>query len=210
MNSPLHSQLSCKTDAIWWWRICAAAQRGRSNAEGGGAEGSKEGEMLTFSREQRCIEAAVAVASLPPSPPLSASRSLPPSLPFLFSSVQTDRDEKLAVDQNTPPSITACYPPRMLPPPFLSPTLSLFSLVISLPSAFFPLVPLILLVRLPAVPAPSVSHTAHLSSPASSLFHFQSSSLHPSSSLPPSFSLISSLLLSPPLFTSTPTSKQQK
>ncbi len=209
MNGPLHSQLSCKTDAIWWWRICTAARRGRSNADGGEAEGSKEGEMLTFSREQRCIEAAVAVASPPPSP-LCISLSLPPSLPFLFSSVQTDRDEKLAVDQNTPPSITACYPPRMLPPPFLSLALSLFLSLFLSPPLFFPPVPLILLLRFPAVPAPSVSHSAHLSSPASSLFHFQSSSLHPSSSLPPSFSLISSLLLSPPLFTSTPTSKQQK
>lgn len=92
-----------------------------------GEEGSREGEMLTFSREQRCIEAAVAaVASLPP-----LSASLPPSLPlpFLFSSVQTDRDEKLAADQNTPPSITACYPLHMLSPPFLSLTLSFFLLL---------------------------------------------------------------------------------
>lgn len=69
-------------------------------------EVSREGEMLTFSREQRCIEAAVAVASLPPSPlcislSLPSSRSLP--LPFLFSSVQNDGDEKLAADQNNPP-----------------------------------------------------------------------------------------------------------
>lgn len=47
-------------------------------------EGSREGEMLTFSREQQCIEAAVAVASLPPSP-LCISLSLPSSLSQFFS-----------------------------------------------------------------------------------------------------------------------------
>lgn len=47
-------------------------------------EGRREGEMLTFSREQQCIEAAAAVASLPPSP-LCISPSLPFSLFFSCS-----------------------------------------------------------------------------------------------------------------------------
>ncbi len=98
--------------------------------------GSAEEEMLTFSREQRCIEAAVAVASLPPSPLcISLSPSFPLS-PFLFS-VQTDRDEKLAVDQNTPPSVTACYPPHMLSPPVLTHTRSLFFLLFLFPRSVF-------------------------------------------------------------------------
>lgn len=57
-------------------------------------------EMVTFSREQQCIDATVAAASPPPSP-FCIPLSLP--IPILFSSVQDDRDEKLAVDQNNSP-----------------------------------------------------------------------------------------------------------
>lgn len=184
------------------------AKGGRSN-EGGSVEGEGVLEMLTFSREQRCIEAAVAVASHPPSP-LCISPSLLSSfpLPFLFSSVQTDRDEKLAADQNTPPTITACYLPHMLSPPFPSLLLSFLSLFLSLPSFSPPPLPLFCFAAtlLFQLSPPPVSHSVHLSSPASSLFRFQSSSLHLSSSHSPSFFVI----FSTPLFTSTPTSKQQK
>lgn len=176
-------------------------EEGQMQREAG--EGSKAGEMLTFSREQRCIEAAVAAASLPPSLP-SPHLPFPPfrflSI-FLSSSVQDDGDETLAVDQNNPPGISGACPPHMLSPLFLSLTHSLF-----LSLFLFPLFPLFC-VCFPAVPAPSVFHSVHPASPASPIFP-----LPPvlPSSLPPAFSLISSLLLSPPLFTSTPTSKQQK
>lgn len=105
-------------------------------------------EMLTFSREQRCIEAAVAVASHPPSP-----LCIPLSLPLsALSSVHTDRDEKLAADQNTPPTIAACYLPRMLPPRF-----PLFPSLIFSPPPFFPLA--LFCPRAPSpAPATSASH----------------------------------------------------
>lgn len=68
--------------------------------------------MLTFSGKQRSVEAALAVFSHPPS--LLSTPLTPPPLSFLFSSVQDDRDEMLATDQNNPPSIRACYSPHML------------------------------------------------------------------------------------------------
>lgn len=85
--------------------------------------GGRKGAMLTFSREQQCIEAAASLPSLP-------------LFPFLFS-VQNDRDEKLAVDQNTPPTITACFPPHMLSPLFLCLTLYLFLSLVVFPPPFF-------------------------------------------------------------------------
>lgn len=103
-------------------------------------EGSKAGEMLTFSREQRCIEAAVAAASLPPSlPPLSASPfpSLPLSLhlPFLLCagwrgwnagcwSKQPTRHQWRLSSPHALPTRSLSYP-------------LLLSLVISLPSVSF-------------------------------------------------------------------------
>lgn len=142
--------------------------------------------MLTFSREQRCIEAAVAVASLPPSP-LCIS-SLPPSLPHLLSCSPlcrlTGMKSWLLIKTPHPASLPAILPTCSLHPFSLFLSLFLFP-------PFFPLFPLFCFCGPPAVPAPSVSHSAHLSSPASSLFHFQPSSLHPSSSLPPPLSLSS-------------------
>ena len=154
--------------------------------------------MLTFSREQRCIEAAVVVASPPPSPLcIPLPRAL--CLPFLFSSVQTDGDEKLAADQNTPPTITACHPPHMLSPPFLSLTLPFLPLVIFSFLPLFSPAPLILLLHSPAVLAPpvSLSLSVHPSPPVSSIFHF-SVILDSSLLTPSSFSLS----LSSPLFSS--------
>lgn len=151
--------------------------------------------MLTFSREHRCIEAAVAVASFPPTP-LCISLSLP-----LFRSCSLCRltvmKSWLLIKTPHPPS-----PPATVLACFLSP----FSLSLSLQFlSLFPIppifpTPLILLLRSPAVPAPSVSHSVHLSSPVSSLFissHPPFIPPHPFLSLSLSLSLISSPLSSP-------------
>lgn len=161
----------------------------------GGGGGSGGGEMLTFSREQRCIEAAVA-SSLPPSLPSSAS--LPPSL-FLSCSPLcrlTGMKSWLLIKTPHPASLPAILPtcslhPFFLPPPLVIP-----------PTLSHPPTPL-LLARPPAVPAPSFySPLISCELPSSSLSVILPSSL---SSIFPSH-----LLLPPPLLTSTPTSRRQK
>lgn len=185
-------------------------EEGQMQREAG--EGSREGEMLTFSREQQCIEAAVAVASLPPSP-LCISLSLPSSLSQFFSCSlcrMTGIKSWLLIKTTHPASMPAILSTCSLHPFSLlrAPSFSryFFSLYFFSCSPYF------------ATPLPCCSSSLRLSlhSPCISyelpFFHFFFCyfSLHPSSSLPPSFSPISSPLLSPPLFTSTPTSKQQK
>lgn len=109
--------------------------------------------MLTFSGEQPCIEVAVCICVS--------------SLALSFSSVQTDRDETLAPNQNTPTHhcrLLSPSPCALLPLSFLSRYLSLFIL-----SVFC------ICICSPAVePPPSRAlFTSHFPQAPVSLFHFR-------------------------------------
>lgn len=66
--------------------------------------------------------------------------------------MQTDRDEKLAADQNTPPTNTACFPPHMISLPFHSFTLDFCLSLFLFPSTFSPVA-----LNLPLLPRGSIS-----------------------------------------------------
>lgn len=137
--------------------------------------------MLTFSGEQRSVEAALAVFSHPPS---LLSTSLIPSL-FLSCFLpcrMTGMKCWLLIKTTRPASVPAILLTCSLALQFSSS----YFLIISLHSVSS-VIPIVLCLRPPAVPAPSLT-PVHRTSPPSSFLSFLPS-LHPSSSLPYSFCL---------------------
>lgn len=190
-------RLHGKRRKVKWGREC------------GGGGGARDADI----QQGAAVHWGSSGSSLPSSLP-ALHLSLPPSFPlFLFLSCSplcrlTGMKSWLLIKTPHPPSLPAIFPTCSLHrfPLSCSPFSHYFSPFLLFFPPPLPLFCFAATLLFQLSPPPPVSHSVHLSSPASSLFRFQSSSLHLSSSHSPSFFVI----FSTPLFTSTPTSKQQK